>query len=222
MTRVNYTRTGCKDVFRSFLVRNAVFDGELEIPCILPEVAVPNKLIQFSKAVSGRDYDAWVHFYEDDAAFERLWNEPKRYLPILARYRGVITPDFSLYRDMPLVMQHWNVYRSRAIGTWLQSQGIHVIVNVRWGDERTYRVCCAGVPRKGTIAIGSHGCIKLQIERHHFTRGLEFVAGELQPRTIVVYGSAPNELFDRYRDDGINILQFESMYAQSHRKVAGV
>ena len=222
MTRVNYTRTGCKDVFRSYLVRNAVFDGELEIPCIMPEVAVPNKLIQFSKAVSGRDYDAWVHFYEDDAAFERLWNEPKRYLPILARYRGVITPDFSLYRDMPLVMQHWNVYRSRAIGTWLQSQGIHVVVNVRWGDERTYRVCCAGVPRKGTIAIGSHGCIKLQIERHHFTRGLEFVVGELQPRTIVVYGSAPNELFDRYRDDGINILQFESMYAQSHRKVAGV
>ena len=78
-----------------------------------------------------------MHCYEDDAAFERLWSRPERYLPILKRYAGVIAPDFSLYRDMPLVMQQWNVYRSRAIAHWLQENGIPVIANVRWGDRRT-------------------------------------------------------------------------------------
>ena len=62
-------------------------------------------MIAFSKAISSKDYEQWVHFYEDDHLFERLWNNPRKYLPILERFQGVILPDFSLYRDMPLVMQ---------------------------------------------------------------------------------------------------------------------
>lgn len=63
----------------------------------------------------------------------------------------------ALYRDMPLVMQLWNIYRSRAIGSWLQENEIKVIVNMRWGDERTYRISCEGVTRKCTIAVGTNG-----------------------------------------------------------------
>lgn len=29
------------------------------------------------------------------------------------RFNGVILPDFSLFRDMPLVMQMYNILRSR-------------------------------------------------------------------------------------------------------------
>ncbi len=218
MSKVNSTRTGCKDVFHSFMVRDAVFESDLEMPCIKPEKEVPTKLIPFSKSISGKDYDCWVHFYEDDAAFERIWNNPHKYLPILKKYAGVIAPDFSLYRDMPLVMQHWNIYRNRAIACWLQKNGIHVIVNVRWGDERTYNACCAGVPQGASIAIGSHGCIKLLEERRFFIRGLECVIKTLQPKTIIVYGTAPDNVFARYREAGILILQFNSAYMQTHPK----
>ena len=172
MSKVNCTRSGCKDVFHAFLVKNAQFDADLEIPRIDPESALPERLVSFSKAVMGSDYDQWVHFYEDDANFERLWNKPNKYLPILQKYKGVITPDFSLYRDMPLVMQQWNTYRSRAIGHWLQENGDPVIVNVRWSDERTYDLGCAGVPRKSTIAVGSHGCVKLVREREFLSKDL--------------------------------------------------
>ena len=141
MSKVHSTRSGCKDVFHAFLVKNAQFDTELEIPRIRPERSIPQKLIPFSKTISSADYDCFVHFYEDDANFERLWNQPNKYLPILKKYKGVITPDFSLYRDMPLVMQQWNIYRSHAIGHWLQENGISVITNVRWSDDRTYDLC---------------------------------------------------------------------------------
>ena len=218
MSKENSTRTGCKDVFRAFLVKNAHYDGDLEIPCIEEEHTIPSKLIAFSKAISNKDYDAWVHFYEDDVCFERLWNQPKKYLPVLKRYKGVITPDFSVYRDMPLVMQQWNIYRGRAIGHWLQENGIPTIANVRWGDERTYDLSCAGVPRNSTISIGSHGCIKLLHEREFFNRGLDYAVKKLQPQIIIVYGTAPDAIFDEHRKNGIRIIQFDSDYMVAHRK----
>lgn len=218
MSKVNCTRAGCKDVFHAFLVKDAKYDGDLEIPCIAHESSLPNKLLSFTKAVSGSDYDSWVHFYEDDASFERVWNNPLRYLQILKRYKGVIAPDFSVYRDMPLAMQHWNIYRSHAIGVWLQNNGVPVIANVRWGDKRTFEVCCAGVPQNASIAVGSHGCIKLLQERECFSQGLDHVVKELTPKTIIVYGTAPDTIFRKYKDNGIEILAFDSEYMAVHRK----
>ncbi|MCL2528754.1 MAG: DUF4417 domain-containing protein [Coriobacteriia bacterium] len=64
-----------------------------------------------------------MHFYEHDQAFERLWNNPKRYIKILQRFAGSISPDFSLYPDMPHPYKQWNNYRNYACGVWFQSQG---------------------------------------------------------------------------------------------------
>lgn len=138
MAKFNGNRNGCKDVFHSFLVKNATLEGELGIPFIQAESRIPHKLISFTDAIRGGEPDAWVHFYQDDVKFERFWNNPKRYLPILQRYAGIITPDYSLYRDMPLAQQQWNIYRGRALGHWLQENGSPVIVNVRVADERTF------------------------------------------------------------------------------------
>ncbi len=218
MSQINCTRVGCRDVFHAFLVEKATYEGFLEIPEIDYGDFRPGKLIAFSKAIRSKDYDCWVHFYEDDAAFERIWNNPRKYLPILQKFKGVISPDFSLYRDMPLVMQFWNIYRNRAIGRWLQDNGVSVIANVRWGDYRTYTACCYGVPVNGTIAIGSHGCIHIKEDRTFFVEGLEQIVKTLKPKTIVVYGSAPSYIFDKYREMGINILQFCSDFAASRRK----
>lgn len=219
MSKTNSARSSCKDVFHAFLVSDATFDGELEIPCIQPIDNIPAKLIPFSKAVSGAEHDAWVHFYQDDFQFERLWNNPHRYLPILKRFAGVISPDFSLYRDMPLVMQQWNVYRSRALGHWLQSNGISVIANVRFSDERTYKLSCAGVPRNSTIAVGSHGCIKIKEDRDFFQQGLAYIVEELRPKNVIIYGTTPISIFGEYQQKGINIFQFDSDCTLAHRKV---
>lgn len=222
MSEKNCTREGCRDVFRAFLVKNAVYDSILEIPRIYPTTCLPEKLIPFSKAIRAKTHDYFVHFYEDDANFERLWNNPQKYLPILKKFHGVITPDFSLYRDMPLVMQQWNTYRSRALGHWLQEHGITVITNIRWGDERSFSFCCTGAPKNSIIAVGSHGCIKLIRERLYFINGLDYAVNTLHPKAIVVYGSAPNYIFDKYREQDIKILQFDSDFMQSHRKVGDI
>lgn len=219
MSVINSTRNGCKDVFHAFLVENSEFSGDLEFPIIRPERRIPNRLIPFSKAMNCTDYDQWVHFYEDDSAFERIWRNPRRYLPRLKRYQGIISPDFSLYRDMPLVMQQWNTYRNRALGHWFQENGIPVICNVRWGDERTYTFCCDGVPHDNIIALGSHGCIKVYEDRCIFETGLAYIVNVLQPKVIVVYGSASDTIFAKYKEAGIEIIQFDSAFSTSRKAV---
>lgn len=161
-----------------------------------------------------------MHFYEFDYLFERVWRNPRRYLPVLKRFNGVILPDFSVYRDMPFVMQLWNIYRSRAIGFWLQANGVKVIVNVRWGDKRTYRICCDGVSRGGSIAVGTNGSIGSIEDKRYFAEGLKAVVKRVSPSCIVVYGSAPDDVFAAYRDEGIEIVQFDCETTTVHKGVA--
>lgn len=198
------------DVFKSFLVENASYDGDLEIPVLTGTSEIPYELVLFSKAKNLNINNKWVCFYEDDSKIESFWNNPRKYLSLMKRSRGVILPDFSVFRDMPLVQQNWNIYRSRVIGTWLESQGLEIIPNIRWADNRTYEICCLGIKENSTIAIGTHGLIKKNEERNHFIQGLDYVVGRLNPKNLVIYGSAPPNIFDKYKDLGINICQFDS------------
>jgi hypothetical protein len=219
MSKVNSKRKGCKDVFNAFLVSDASYAGLFEFPVIDPTYWIPNRLIRFSKAISSKDYDQWIHFYEDDCLFERVWRNPRRYLKILSRFNGVILPDFSVYRDMPLNMQLWNIYRSRAIGCWLQSEGVRVIVNVRYADERTSLACCDGISEHCVIAVGSHGTLKNREDRSCFCKGLDVVVDKLKPSAIIVYGSTPEAVFEKYRLKGIRIIGFESDCSIAHKEV---
>ena len=219
MSKLKSGMKSYKDVFNAFLVTLATYAGIFEFPVIQPTDRIPNRLIPFTKAVGCKDFDQWVHFYEFDYLFERVWRDPRRYLPILKRFNGVILPDFSVYRDMPFVMQLWNIYRSRAIGFWLQANDVRVIVNVRWGDGRTYRVCCDGAPKGCVISVGTVGSIQSVEDRRLFEEGLAVVVERLQPKVIVVYGSAPEDIFGKYRKAGIEIVQFGSETASAHKEV---
>lgn len=204
------------DIFKSFLVENASYDGKLEIPVVKGTSETPNELVLFSKSNKIFKSNKWICFYEDDSKIERFWNAPRKYLEIMKKAKGVILPDFSLFRDMPLVQQNWNIYRSRALGTWLESQGVEIIPNIRWADSRTYKTACLGIRKNSTISIGTHGIIKKNEERKYFIEGLDYVIQELKPKNIVIYGAAPNAIFDKYKELGINFCQFNSEISRYH------
>ena len=219
MTNVQFNNN--YDVFRSFLVENADYDGYYELPVVRTSDQLPDKVITFSKAMSKTwdDFDCWVVFYEHDRNFERLWNKPRQYLDKLKKFKGIISPDFSLYRNMPLIMQMWNTYRSRAIAVWLQNNGVEVIPNVRFGDERTFSFCFDGIEENKTVAVGTHGCIKRKEDKIFFKIGLARMVQRLLPKTIIVYGSVPDGIFKPYKDMGINIIAFESEFSKSRKQV---
>ena len=211
MVKIQGNRKGCKDVFNAFLVKDAAYAGKEEIPIIRPYNGIlPEKMVLFSKRHQTKEKFSWLCFYEDDYKFENIWKNPKLHLDTLSKFEGVILPDFSLFRDMPYNMQVNNIYGSRAIGNWLQSMGIPVIPNIRWGDERTYDIACLGISKDNVISVGSHGQMRDLDDRKHFINGLDYVVDKLSPHTILVYGALLDDVFAWYRLQGINILHYPS------------
>ena len=80
--------------FYAFLVKDAEYEGYIELPKIKTSNLIPEKLVPFSKAMSKswNNFDCWVMFYEHDVKFQRLWNTPTRYLDKLKKFKGVIRP----------------------------------------------------------------------------------------------------------------------------------
>ena len=120
---------------------------------------------------------------------------------------------------MPLCMQIWNTYRGRALANWLQNNGIEIIPNVRWSDERSFEFCFDGIEKGKTVAIGTHGCIKHKDDKEFFKAGLLKLVSELSPKTIIVYGASPDSIFKTYKDAGITIISFESEFSKSRKQV---
>lgn len=129
-----------------------------------------------------------VHFYVDDYQFDRLWKTPWLYLQRLRRFRCVISPDFSLYVDMPLPMKMWNVYRNRLLAAWWQGEGLEVIPNVSWSDPDSYSYCFDGLPSHSVIAIGSMGANAHGLTRYLWLQGYRMAVELLAPTLILRYG----------------------------------
>ena len=48
--------------------------------------------------------------------------------------------------------------------------------------------------------------------------GLDVIVGIIQPSVIVIYGTANNKYFGKYKERGIQIVQFDGEFASSHKK----
>lgn len=216
MSKLNKDKKSCKDVFNSFMLSHADYVGNLEIPTIDCNNSEPTELIPFSKINRSDSFKKWVHFYEYDYIIERIWNHPNKYIEKLRQFEGVITPDFSLYRDMPLIMQLSNIFRSRMVGRWLQDEGIDVIVNIRYGDKRTYKTSCLGVCKHSSIAIGTYGSMKDSANRKILEDGLPYVINAIQPRSIIIYGTTSKRINELCKKHNIKLIVFQSEFGKNH------
>lgn len=157
-------------------------------PHIEPVHEIPKGLATFEVASSYRHPDDYVHFFIDDYRFERIWAQPENYLHILRRYDGAIGPDFSTYTDMPRPMQMWNVYRSRALTSWWQRQGISVIPLIQFSDPSSYGWIFEGLPKHSVLATSSVGVYKNPEYRRGLAEGMELACRLLEPTDLVWYG----------------------------------
>lgn len=208
------------DVFKSDLVKGAQFSSIYEFPLLKGTDFKPTEAIPFHIAAKAKDYNQWLHFYIHDYQFERVWKDPNRYFPLFKKFQGVITPDYSLYREMPLVMQMWNTYRNRAIAYWLQSNGINIVPNVSWGDERTYSFAFEGLMTGGSVAVSTNGCIQSKMERYYFANGLAKMVMALKPQTIINYSQTPDDIFGEYIKQGICVIQIKNQALAARKTVA--
>lgn len=163
-------------------------NGKFETPILEPCNIVPTELIGFNCILSNKESKGGVHFYIDDYQFERIWNRPDRYIEKLRKYECVLTPDFSLYLDMPIAMQIWNTYRSRLIGQYYQDLGLEVIPTLSWSDERSFEFCFDGLPKESVVSISSVGVKRSAEARELWFSGVNEAIKRLRPKHILLYG----------------------------------
>ena len=189
------------------LVAGARFEGLFDIPVIeKPErINIPSAIVPFSERNKVTDYNTAVGFYEMDVKFSEVLIDPEKYVEDFLRFKAIISPDCSLYRDAPLSVQIINVYRNRAIGSYYQRRGVYVIPQIRWGTEATYTtkilpeaIAFSGVEKHSIVAIGTYGCIQHKEDKYHFKAGLEAMLINLEPQIVLVYGPMPKAVFDDY------------------------
>ena len=159
-----------------------------QMPIIKNNNYIPKDLIGFNYAKSSKEKGVGIHFYVDDYQFERVWNAPEKYIDVLMEYDCILSPDFSLYMDMPMPMKIWNVYRSRQIGAYYQSQGIKVIPTISWAEAETFDFCFQGIPKGSIVSVSTIGVKQNSEALKIWEDGMQEMIRRIEPSAILVYG----------------------------------
>ena len=180
-------------------------DGVYDIPSIYPTIYKPKQLVGFNYLNSAAS-EVGIHFYLDDYQIERFWNRPEFYMDKLKRFDCVLSPDFSLYRDMPLAMMIWNVYRSRLLGQMMQQSGLTVIPTVSWADTDSFDFCFDGLPSNSTLSISTIGVKKNNEANQMWQRGVLEMIDRLHPKQLLVYGGKVDFVYP----DNVDVVYYEN------------
>lgn len=200
------------DVMKEFLITDADLDGKYEIPKIPKTFIHPGKdTVDFAESFSRkiknhRELD--VNFYVDDVQFQRLWNQPDKYMEHLKCFHSVIGPDFSMAvgeNGMPFAMNIWQKYRNHALSHYLSMNGIKVIPNVSIPPEYCYDWAFDGVPKRSTVACCTNGRIKSRTSREEFCIGFKEMERRIEPLRVIVVGKIPPEL-----NTDVEIINFKT------------
>lgn len=207
------------DGFQAYLTEGATIVGDAGIPMLmnLGNVQIPKDMIPFGKANTCKNKRQYVHFYQHDKEFSRVLTGTIKYLDLLKQYDGAITPDCSMMIGQSKCLQQANTYMNRAVGYYLQRNGIPVIPNIRWSDEHSFEYCFLGVPPEQIVAVSTHGCIKTKKQKIMFKYGMEAMLDALHPHSVLVHGYMPDEVFGEFTNQ-IKFYRYQSEFERTHIK----
>lgn len=187
--------------------------GFYEMPVIRKSTFVPSDLIGFNYALNSKNKRAGIHCFVDDYQFERLWNNPDAYIETIAGYECFLSPDFSLYLDMPMAMKVWNIYRSRMIGQYYQDHGIEVIPTVSWAEPETFAFCFDGIEVGATVAVSTIGVKRNEYAQKLWQQGMDEMIKTIKPSNILLYGGMVE-----YDYKGISVVEYHNHVVEKMRQ----
>ena len=212
-------KTILDDGYHNYLVKDVRLVGDPGIPMLadMHNTMVPKAIIPFEKARTKGAKGKYIHFYMHDKYFAPILTATNKYLSLLQEADGVITPDCTMLVGQAKCLLQTSTYFNRAVGTYLQKQGIPVIANIRWSDAESFPYCFLGVPKHSIVAISTHGCIRTQQDRILFKEGIEAMLIELEPTDVIVHGYMPNEIFEPFPGN-VAFHRYPSLFEETHKQ----
>ena len=182
--------------------------GYYQIPEMKATQTSGDKMLRFMDWKEVDDYENYIaHFFYDDYKFIDAWRNPDKYIERLAKFKAVVSPNFSLYTDFPRALQILSCYRRQWCGAYWQANGIDVIPNVCWGDKKSYDFCFDGIPKHSTVAVSSVGVRndKSWNNDAFFLAGYREMMERLEPTTVICYGTKFEGMYG-------NVIEIPSYY----------
>jgi len=213
-----FLKNNRKDVWNANLTKGANLVGKYGFAPIPKATQVPNEIVGFDKEKTKPT--AWVRFFMHDYKFVKILRSPELWVEKLKNHQGIISPDFSVYYDMPLHEQISSVAKNRAVGYYFAKNGMNVIPSVNWGGKESFEFCFDGIEKGSVVAVGTYGCVKRLQDREYFERGFIAMLNRIEPPTVVIYGSDSDRIIYPIFKSYVNIVPFKSDFWLAHKKEA--
>lgn len=193
--------------------------GKYQMPIIEKQLIQTPKQppIGFNYMLSTEGRDRGLHCFLDDYQIERLWNNPEMYAEKLIEFPYLLSPDYSLYLDMPIAMQIWNTYRSRLVGQIMQDYGVTVIPTISWGLPESFDFCFDGIEQGSIVAVSTIGVKRNEEQYKIWCDGMDEMIKRIKPSAIWVYGGKVE-----YDYKGIKTTFFENEVTERMKLIGAV
>lgn len=193
-------------------IERSLFDGvgKYDIPQLQPTTVIPDikEWVGFNYVLSDKNPEGKaVHFFLNDYQFERIWNNPEKYIERLSKYAAVTAPDFSIYDYMPMALKIYNHYRKLWVAKIFQESGLTVIPTFRTTitESDFDDICCDGMPVGGTYIISSiYTNTSREDKEKVFKRQYDILTNKLNPCKCYIYG----KLYDGLEGNIENVKTF--------------
>ena len=125
-----------------------------------------------------------IHFFTYDWKFEKVYDNADDEIKKLSQYYCLLSPDFSIFTNMPLALQIESVFKNHWCGAYWQSKGLKVIPTVSWGDERSFDFCFDGIEEGSIVAVCTYYRENCEEE---FMLGYNEMLKRIKPSVIICY-----------------------------------
>lgn len=172
------------------LTKGASFEGSIKVPLLKPVSEIPciQQCWPINLIKQGVCSEMWGHCFVKDNLQNHYWNHPSQGLEKIKGLAGIISTDFSMYRDYSIERQKWNCYKNRVIAYHWQQLFKNVIPTASWSTPQSYEWCWDGLPKKSVLAITTNGVVTDKEGYRLFIGGLDELIRQKDPIALVVCG----------------------------------
>ncbi len=162
--------------------------GEYNMPIIKKQDIDVDKIKFLSytntKVEDSENQNKTIHFFTYDWKFEKVYENASEELAKLSQYYCLLSPDFSLFTNMPLALQIESVFKNRWCGAYWQSKGLKVIPTVSWGALKSFEFCFDGIEEGSVVAVSTYYRENCEKE---FMLGYNEMLKRIKPSMVLCY-----------------------------------
>lgn len=171
---------------------------------------IPKELQSYSESLRYPVYDSWLHFYEEDFRCDVYTEGLTPCLEHIKNFGGALTLDRSIGWCDNLEIQTDADKVNRHSRDIFAQNGIPYIINVRFGDEKSYPFCFRDIPKDSILFVGALGTQARADHKTIFYSGVCTMIETLEPKALLIYGSVDKRIFELCIARDITLVRYPS------------